>query len=43
MEVGYEGADWIHLNQNRYLWRILVNTVLNIRVLHKQRVSLFSE
>jgi hypothetical protein len=31
-EIGWEGMDWIHLNQNRELWRALVNTVINLRV-----------
>jgi hypothetical protein len=26
------GRDWIDLAQNRYQWRALVNTVMNLRV-----------
>jgi hypothetical protein len=25
-------VDWIHLNQDRDQWRVLVNTVINLRV-----------
>jgi hypothetical protein len=31
-EVGWEGADWIDLAQNRYRWLALVYTVINLRV-----------
>jgi hypothetical protein len=31
-ETGWEGVDWIHLAQDRDLWRALVNTVMNLRV-----------
>jgi hypothetical protein len=32
MEVGWEGADWIHLAQDRDEWRALLNTVMKLRV-----------
>jgi len=28
--VGYEGVDWIHLAYDRYKWRAVVNTVMDI-------------
>jgi hypothetical protein len=31
-EVGWGAMDWIHLAQERGLWRALVNTVMNLRV-----------
>jgi hypothetical protein len=31
-EVGWGGADWIGLAQDRNMWRALVNSVLNLRV-----------
>jgi hypothetical protein len=31
-ETGWEGVVWIHLAQNRYKLRALVNTVMNFRV-----------
>ena len=31
-EVGCEGMDWIELAQVRDRWRVLVNTVMNLRV-----------
>jgi hypothetical protein len=26
-EIGWEGVDWIHLAQDRYQWRTVMNTV----------------
>jgi hypothetical protein len=31
-EIGWDGADWIDLAQDRDQWRTLVNTVMNFRV-----------
>ena len=31
-EVGCGGMDWIDLAQDRYRWRALVSTVMNLRV-----------
>jgi hypothetical protein len=31
-EIGWKGVDWIHLAQDKELWRDLVNTVMNLRV-----------
>jgi hypothetical protein len=31
-EVGWGDVDWIGLAQDRYRWRALVNSVLNLRV-----------
>jgi hypothetical protein len=31
-EIGWDGADWIDLAQDRDQWRALVNTVMNLRV-----------
>jgi hypothetical protein len=31
-EKEYEGMDWIHLTQDRYLWWVLVNMVTNLWV-----------
>jgi hypothetical protein len=31
-EVGWGDVDWIGLTQDRNRWRVLVNSVLNIRV-----------
>jgi hypothetical protein len=30
--TGWGGMDWIDLAQDRDQWRVLVNTVMNIRV-----------
>jgi hypothetical protein len=27
-EIGWEVVDWMHLNQDRNQWRIVVNTVM---------------
>jgi hypothetical protein len=32
-EVGWECAYWIHLAQDRDMWRDLVNTAMKLRVL----------
>jgi hypothetical protein len=31
-EIGLGGMDWIDLAQDRDQWRVLVNTVINLRV-----------
>jgi hypothetical protein len=31
-EIGWEGVDWMHLAQDTDQWRVLVNTVMNLRV-----------
>jgi hypothetical protein len=31
-EMGFGDMDWIHLAQDRDMWRALVNTLMNIRV-----------
>jgi hypothetical protein len=31
-EIGWDGVDWVDLAQDRYQWRALVNTVMNLRV-----------
>jgi len=31
-EVGRGGMEWIVLDQDRYRWKALVNTVINLRV-----------
>jgi hypothetical protein len=32
LEIGVNVVDWIGLAQDRYRWRALVNTVMNLRV-----------
>jgi hypothetical protein len=32
LEVGVSVVDWIGLAQDRYRWRALVNSVMNLRV-----------
>jgi hypothetical protein len=34
-ERGWDGMDWIDLAQDRDQWRVLVNTVMNLRVPYK--------
>jgi hypothetical protein len=39
IQIGWDGIDWMDLAQDRDQWRVLVNTVLNIRF-HKILVNL---
>jgi hypothetical protein len=32
-EIGFGDVDWIYWAQDRDRWRVLVNTVMNLRVL----------
>jgi hypothetical protein len=32
LEMGVNVVDWIYLVQDRYRWRALVNSVMNLRV-----------
>jgi hypothetical protein len=32
LEIGLSVVDWIGLAQDRYMWRALVNAVMNLRV-----------
>jgi hypothetical protein len=32
LEIGVSVVDWIGLTQDRYRWRALVGTVMNLRV-----------
>jgi hypothetical protein len=32
LEMGLGGVDWIGLAQDRYRWKALVDTVMNLRV-----------
>jgi hypothetical protein len=31
-EIGWDGVDWSDMLQDRVQWKVLVNTVLNLRV-----------
>jgi hypothetical protein len=31
-KIGWGGMDWIHLAKDGDQWRVLVNTVMNLRV-----------
>jgi hypothetical protein len=32
LEIGLSDVDWIGLAQDRYRWRALLNSVMNLRV-----------
>jgi hypothetical protein len=32
LEIGLKFVDWIGLAQDRYRWRALINSVMNLRV-----------
>jgi hypothetical protein len=38
-EIGWEGVDWMHLAQDKDQWRVLVNTVMNLRFHKRQEIS----
>jgi len=31
-EMGYQSVHWIHMTENRFQWRVPVNTVMNLLV-----------
>jgi hypothetical protein len=31
-EIGWEGVNWMHLDQGRDQWQALVNTVMNLQL-----------
>jgi hypothetical protein len=37
-EMGFDGANWIRLAQDRVQWRVFVNTVMNLRVHKESRI-----
>jgi hypothetical protein len=39
-DLRIDGTDWNHLAQNRFQWRTLVNTVMNLQVPFKARTLL---
>jgi hypothetical protein len=41
-EIGWGGMDWIDLAQDRNQWRVLMNTVMNVRVPYNVRKLLNS-
>jgi hypothetical protein len=32
-ETGHEGVEWIQVAQDRFRWRVLMNTILNLLLL----------
>jgi hypothetical protein len=34
-ETGGEGRNWIHLTQNRDQWKVLADTIMNLRIPQK--------
>jgi hypothetical protein len=34
-EIGWKGVDWMHVAYDRDQWRVLVNTIINLRVPQK--------
>jgi hypothetical protein len=41
-EIGIDGANWIRLAQDKAQWRVLVNTVVNLRVPQRKQ-DIFDE
>jgi hypothetical protein len=37
-EIGFDGANWIQLAQDRVQWRACMNTVMNLRVPQESRI-----
>jgi hypothetical protein len=38
-EIGFGDMHWIHWAQDRDRWRVVVNTVMNLRVLKMRGIS----
>jgi hypothetical protein len=38
-EIVWEDVDWIHLAQDRYQWRALVNSIITLRDPQRWRIS----
>jgi hypothetical protein len=36
-EIGIDGVNWIRLAQHKVQWRACVNTVMNLRVSHRNQ------
>jgi hypothetical protein len=36
-ESGWKVVDWTHLTRDKYKWRALVNTVMNLQNLYNRR------
>jgi hypothetical protein len=34
-EIGWKDVEWIHVSEDSDQWRVLVNTVMNLRVTYK--------
>jgi hypothetical protein len=32
-KIGWEGVDWIYVDQDRNQWRALMNAVMNLRII----------
>jgi hypothetical protein len=41
-ETGWEGVNWMHLSQDRDQWRVVVNTVMKLRVPCKSKKFLIN-
>jgi len=43
MEIGIDGANWIHLARDGIQWRAFVNTLMNFWFHNRQRISCINE
>jgi hypothetical protein len=42
-ETGCEDVEWIHLGQDRNQWQAFGNTVMNVQVLQRRKISPLAE
>ena len=42
-DIGYDHVDWINLAHSRFQWRVLINTVIDLRFLQNAAICEVAE